>query len=34
LKGRRLQTIEEIKENAITELCTITETAFQETFQQ
>jgi hypothetical protein len=34
LKGRRLQTIEEIKENAIRELRAITESAFQEAFQQ
>ena len=34
LKGRRFQTIEEIQENAIRELCTITESAFQEAFQQ
>jgi hypothetical protein len=34
LKGRRFQTIEEIKENAIRELRVITERAFQEAFQQ
>jgi len=34
LKGRRFQTIEEIKENAIRELRAITESAFQEAFQQ
>jgi len=34
LKGRRFQTIEEIQENAIRELRTITESAFQEAFQQ
>jgi hypothetical protein len=34
LKGRRFQTIEEIQENAITELRAITESAFQEEFQQ
>jgi len=34
LKGRRFQTIEEIQENAIRELCSITESAFQEAFQQ
>ena len=34
LKGRRFQTVEEILENAIRELCTITESAFQEAFQQ
>jgi hypothetical protein len=33
-KGRRFQTIEEIKENAIRELRAITESAFQEAFQQ
>jgi len=33
-KGRRFQTIEEIKEYAIRELRAITESAFQETFQQ
>jgi hypothetical protein len=32
LKGRRFQTIEEIKENAIRELRAITESAFQEEF--
>jgi hypothetical protein len=32
LKGRRFQTIEEIKENAIRELRAITESAFQEAF--
>jgi hypothetical protein len=34
LKGRRFQTIEEIQENAIRELRTITESTFQEEFQQ
>jgi hypothetical protein len=34
LKGRRFQTIEEIKDNAIRELRAITESAFQEAFQQ
>ena len=34
LKGRRFQTIEEIQENEIRELRTITESAFQEAFQQ
>jgi len=34
LKGRHFQTIEEIQENAIRELCTITESAFKEAFQQ
>ena len=34
LKVRRFQTIEEIQENAITELHAITESAFQEVFQQ
>ena len=34
LKGRRFQTIEEIQENAIRELRAITESAFQEAFQQ
>jgi len=34
LKERRLKTIEEIQENAITELRAITESAFQEAFQQ
>ena len=34
LKGRRFQTIEEIQENAIRELCAITESVFQEAFQQ
>jgi hypothetical protein len=34
LKGRRFQTIEEIQENAITELRAIPEIAFQEAFQQ
>ena len=33
-KGRRSQTIEEIRENAIRELRAITESAFQEEFQQ
>jgi hypothetical protein len=33
-KGRRLQTIEKIKENAIKELRAITESAFQEAFKQ
>jgi hypothetical protein len=32
LKGRHLQTIEEMQENAITELRAITESAFQEAF--
>jgi len=34
LKGRYFQTIEEIQENAIRELHAITESAFQEVFQQ
>jgi len=34
LKGRRFQTIEEILENAVRELSAITESAFQEAFQQ
>jgi len=34
LKGRRFQTIEEIQENAIRELRAITESTFQEAFQQ
>jgi transposase len=34
LKERRFQTTEEIKENSIRELSAITESAFQETFQQ
>ena len=34
LKGRSIQTIEEIQENAITELRAITESAFQEAFEQ
>jgi len=34
LKGRRFQTIEDIQENAIRELHAITESAFQEAFQQ
>jgi len=34
LKGRRLQTIKEIQENAIRELRAVTESAFQEAFQQ
>jgi transposase len=34
LKGRRFQTTEEIQENAIRELCAITESAFQEAFQE
>ena len=34
LKGRLFQTIEEIQENAIRELRAITESAFQEAFQQ
>jgi transposase len=34
LKGRRFQTIEEIQENAIRELGAITESTFQEAFQQ
>jgi hypothetical protein len=33
LKGRRFQTIEESQENAVRDLCTITESAFQEAFQ-
>jgi len=34
LKGRHFQTTEEIQENVIRELRTITESAFQEAFQQ
>jgi len=34
LKGRHFQTIDDIQENAITELHAITESAFQEAFQQ
>ena len=34
LKGRRFQTIEEIKGNAIRDLRAIAESAFQEAFQQ
>jgi len=34
LKGRRFQTIEEIQENAVRELRIITESSFQEAFQQ
>ena len=34
LKGRRFQNIGEIKENELKELSAITESAFQETFQQ
>ena len=34
LKGCRFQTIEEIKGNVIKELCSITESVFQEAFQQ
>jgi hypothetical protein len=34
LKGHNFQTTEEIQENAIGELCTITKCAFQEAFQQ
>jgi hypothetical protein len=34
LKGRRFQTMEEIQENAIRELRAITESVFQEPFQQ
>ena len=34
LNGRRFQTIKEIQENAIRELRAITESAFQEAFQQ
>jgi transposase len=34
LKGRRFQTIEEIQENVIRKLRAITESAFQEAFQQ
>jgi len=34
LKGRCFQTIGQIQENAIRELCAITESAFQEAFQQ
>ena len=34
LKGRRFQAVDEIQENEIRELCAITESAFQEAFQQ
>ena len=34
LKGRPFQTIEEIQEYVMRELCAITESAFQEAFQQ
>jgi len=34
LKGRHFQTIEEIQENMIRELCVITESVFQKAFQQ
>ena len=34
LKGRRFQAIEEIQENAVREVRAITESAFQEAFQQ
>ena len=34
LKGRCFQTVEEIQEDAIRELCAITESVFQEAFQQ
>ena len=34
LKGCYFQNIEEIQENVIRELCAITESAFQEAFQQ
>jgi hypothetical protein len=34
LKGRRFQTIEEIQENVTRELRAVTESAFQEGFQQ
>jgi hypothetical protein len=34
LIGRRFQTIEKIQENEIRELCAITESVFQEAFQQ
>jgi hypothetical protein len=34
LKGLRFQTIQDIQENAIRELRVITESAFQEAFQQ
>jgi len=34
LKGRRFQTIEKIQENAIRELRAVTESAFQQAFQQ
>jgi transposase len=34
LKGRHFQTIEQIEENAIRELRTITESVFKEAFQQ
>jgi hypothetical protein len=34
LKGRRFDSTEKIQENAIRKLCAITESAFQEAFQQ
>jgi hypothetical protein len=34
LKGRRIKTIDEIQENAITDLRAITESAFLEAFEQ
>jgi len=34
LKGRRFQSLEEIQENSIRELRAVTESAFQEAFQQ
>jgi transposase len=34
LKGRHFETIEEIQENTTRGLCAITESAFQEAFQQ
>ena len=34
MNGRRFQIIEEIRENAIREMRAITESAFQEAFQQ
>ena len=34
LNGRHFQTIEEIQENVIREMCAMTESAFQEAFQQ
>jgi hypothetical protein len=34
LKGRRFQTLQDIKENAVRELRTIADSAFQEVFQQ